>query len=298
MDPNTTTNPVPQPITQEPAAPVAPATPLPQSQQQASPAQPLQLTQPNPSVGPLPFVPPVQQPTPPVPSMQPHMAAFMDPANSQPAPTPKRSKLKVVIVLAIILTVLGIGGLGVTALLHKKAPTQNDAVTPQQNTTQDVIKLTDSVKLSAEPVLVVPSSIDGWTPDAKAAADAPGLIHSTGCKMYYSRNVARKTDGVADDKATEATITADIERLKAGGKTTSEITYGTTNVAVTDSSKKLEFKTATFEYADQMFDIIVSARRIDGYLIGMRFYCPRGAFSTDLNQKLLDKLSVTLKESS
>lgn len=282
----------PSQLPPQPAQPIPPQPPQPTPvTEQQAPRQPQPPT-PMPTPG-----QPAQPPT-----MQPGMPAFMYPQanlpNQQPA-APRKSRKGLIIIVLVLLVLAGGGGAAFLAL-HKKTPASpvqppHNPSTPSEN--QEVIKLTDSVKLAEAPSLVVPDSLDGWTPDTKAAADNPGLIHTGGCKMYYSVGVARKTDGVPDDKATDTTIAADIDRLKATNNV-SEITYGQTTMAIANSNKRLEFKTAAFEYADQTFDIIVTARRIDGYLLGIRFYCPRAAFSVDLNQQLLDKLTINLKESS
>lgn len=279
MDPN-----------QQPPQPITPQQPVPPEQTTA---------QPQPSLPPAPAAPESAQ------QYQPHMAAFMyeQPSGSQPVPA-KKSHKKLILFLVILLVLIGAGGGTGYMLTRKKptpapTPTNTIADSPEPNSTSDdaVIKLTNDVLLAEAPTFNIPSAADGWKPDVVNGAQSTNVIvHTGGCKLYYTASTTQKTDGSTDEKGTSDVIAAELKRLQETA-TVADVVDGTQPMAVKGSTKKLEFKTSAYTVSTQLSEqkVIMSVRQANGYTLGLRFYCPTPAFSADLNTQILDQISINLK---
>lgn len=268
--------------------------PQPQPIQPANP-QPMQPT------GPL---PPVQ----PVPSTS-KLPAFMYPEANLPdqEPSPKKSKKGLVVILAVVL-VLVIGG-GVAALvLGKKSKTtggSSGTATNNQSNNQTngsssdaTYKLTDSVKLSAAPTIIQGSLADGWSTDTTNQG-LNGIVHSSGCKIYFTQSTERTVTDSSDQSATDTVIQSMVDELKKTG-TVSDQQTGSVKLRVDGSTDTIEFKQVTLTYATDLTEhkVITTLRNIDGYTIGTRFYCSTSSFSSNLNQQVLDTVTIKLPKAS
>jgi hypothetical protein len=78
----------------------------------------------------------------------------------------------------------------------------------------------------------------------------------------------------------------------------SDVTYGTATMALNGKNDAVEFKTATFKYSTSLVESqsVITARSIDGYVMGVRFFCQTPAFSENLNKDLVSKLSLNMTE--
>lgn len=220
-----------------------------------------------------------------------------------PPPAPEKRSKKPLFVAILALVILVVIGAVITLVVKNKQSgnpkEQPKQATNSQQTTQleDVIKLTDNVSVLESPTLTLPSTQSGWSTDASQPTGTVGIVHTDGCKLNYVPNLDRRTDNLDDDSAaTDAAITRKIDNLKTTGKVL-DVTYGTTAIAIAGSQKKLEFKTAnlTYETSIATYRLAVTGRVIDGYVLGLNFYCQRDAFSSDLNDAAIGGVVVNLK---
>jgi hypothetical protein len=232
------------------------------------------------------------------------MPAFMYPQNNVPdqvATTNKKSKLPLIIGLVIILIAAG-AALAFAASQDKKAPTPQPAAqtsapidqTPSQ--TQATYPLTQDITVASNPSFNIPQP-DGWQKDPAQAA-LNGLIHSGGCKVTFTQAQQRSTGELAalDDSGATDKVLADTIKGLEDSATVSGVTYGTTVLKVQGKSDTVEFKTVAFQYANDLSEAksIITARSVDGYVMGVRFFCQTPAFSETLNTAIINELTLTL----
>lgn len=280
-------NPDEQNNIQPPQQPEPPA-PTPTQMPAGAPTEAMPAQQPVVSPPPSPA-----QPTPPTP--QPHMAAFMYPESSQSSP-PKKSK-KLLVVIAVLLVVIGavaaavaLTGNNSDAPVPSQADQQSDDAS--ESSSVELHYLSDNVKLASAPTFTIPS-VDGWEED-DTQPGVQGMAHADGCKVYYSQTTERTAEAAPDAEGTDEVLQKMYADLTSG--TVSDVSYGTAAIAITGQDKKLEFKTTTFTYATGLteYKSIVTARQVDGYVLGVRFNCPIPVFSPTPNQQILDQTKVNL----
>ena len=278
------------------------------------PNAPLQPQQPLPPVPVQPSVPATAVPQPaiqaPLPAMpqtaemfgsEHKVAAFMNPSNPT-TPPPRRSHKKAFVIVVVLILLLAAAAVGFALTREKPAtpePKPNDvpAVVEEQPQQSGGRGLADDITLSSAPSFAIPE-LDGWSKD-DTNANLNGIEHSGGCKATFTQLTERTNIEMSDADATDkvfANLIADLEQTA----TVSEIQYGTANVATSDKTKAVEFKTITFKYSTDLSEArsTVTARSIDGYVMGVRFFCQTPAFSDTLNQGIITNLSISIGEQS
>ncbi|MCA9330688.1 hypothetical protein KC957_01460 [Candidatus Saccharibacteria bacterium] len=263
---------------------------------------------------PTPQPQPVQQPVSPVAQQlptqpatrQPNMPAFMYPQGNLPdqAPVPKKSRKGLMAIVAILL-VLVIGGVAALVLGKKDTSSNSSGGSSNQTNSQTsasasdaTYKLTDNVKLTAAPTIIQGSLGEGWSTDT-ANQGLNGIVHGSGCKMYFTQSTERTSTETSDQSATDVLVQSMIDDLKKTGTVSDEQT-GSVKLRVDGSTDTIEFEQVTMTYATDLTEhkVITTLRSVDGYTIGTRFYCPTSAFSTGLNQQVLEALTVKLPKES
>lgn len=286
MDPNQQTPPEPQ----QPAQPVSP--PPPQNPQPlASPTEPASA---QPSITPVAVQPQTN------PETQPQVAAFMNPASSASTPSPKKPKKRLVIVLALIV----VAGAAAAAFVLNNSKTTDEPISPQTSqqgadqplpSSAELYPMSENIKVDSAPTFNLPSALDDW--QQSTATDGNQLLtHVGGCKVVLSESKARATSERTDLEATDKVIADDIAAMEKSA-TVEDISYGQAAMAVKDQSKKLEMKTSQYTQTTlyTSLKVIVTVRTMDGFTTGTRFYCPESAFSQNLNNELLEKLSINME---
>lgn len=272
-----------------------PATPGPAQPANSPPAQPVAA---NPQQQPL----PAQQPqTVEMFGEQHKVAAFMNPANPN-TPQPRRSHKKLMIVVAVLV----IAGAAVAGFLLTRSPEQpqrpdatqqSDTPEPEQQTTVSGRALASDITLTAAPSFVIPD-LTNWQ-KSERNTELDRLDHTGGCSVTFTQLNERSNEELSDADATDKIISNHMTDLEKTG-TISETKEGTTQLSVTGSDSTIEFKTNAFKYSTDLAEYrsIITVRSIDGYIMGVRFFCQTPAFSDNLNNEVVDALTITLPEKS
>lgn len=271
------------PIT--PASPPAPESPM------------TYVAQPQQSLG---GVMPPAQPQPPLP-----------PPASQPLTPaqvlPRKSKVGVFVALAVVVLLIAAAAAVIVLKRSRKTPavansTGNVLQQAQSNDSQSPTSasyaLTDQVKLSAAPAIVRDNLDKDWQTDT-ANPGLDGIVHgATGCKVYFTESQSRSKNTDSSDKvATDVVMQATVDDLSKGG-TISDRQNDTVTLKIASSADTIEFERMTMTYSSgpAEFKTVTVVRSIDGYVTGMRFYCPSGSFSTELARQTFDDLAIKLSK--